>query len=271
MKTGVTLGYNQETREKFQWCVEHDIPTCQLSIPLAMQTEEHIQNIRNLCAETGMEITSLIGSTQGPGTYNFRYGPVTLGMVPAAYRGQRFLDYIKNAETANALGVPYVNGHMGFIPENPGDPIYTEFLAVMFNLANRFAKLGVGLNFETGQETPVTLLRVFEDLKMDNLGLNYDPANLLMYGKANPIDGLDIVGRYVRSVHAKDGLYPTEGYALGKETRLGDGRVNFPVFVAKLKELGYDGALTIEREISGEQQREDVLYANRLLLDLINA
>ena len=167
--------------------------------------------------------------------------------------------------------VPYVNGHMGFIPENPGDPIYTEFLAVMFNLANRFAKLGIGLNFETGQETPVTLLRVFEDLKMDNLGLNYDPANLLMYGKANPIDGLDIVGRYVRSVHAKDGLYPTEGYALGKETRLGDGRVNFPVFVAKLKELGYDGALTIEREISGEQQREDVLYANRLLLDLINA
>ena len=270
MKTGVTMRYSDTVRENFIWCIEHDIPTCQLSIPLALQTDEHIKNIRALCAETGMEITSLIGSTTGPGTYNFRYGPVTLGMVPAAYRGQRFLDYMKNAETANALEVPYVNGHMGFIPENPGDPIYNEFLAVMHNLAAGFKRLGIGLNFETGQETPVTLLRTFGDLQADNLGLNYDPANLLMYGKANPIDGLDIVGSYVRSVHAKDGLYPTEGYALGKETRLGDGRVNFPAFIAKLKEIGYDGALTIEREISGEQQREDVLYANGVLLSLIN-
>lgn len=271
MKTGVTMRYSENVRENFIWCIEHDIPTCQLSIPLDMQTDEHIRNIRALCAETGMTITALIGNYSGPKTYNFRFGPATLGLVPAAYRGQRFDDMMKNAETANALEVPDVCAHMGFIPENPGDPAYTEFLAAMFNLANGYKKLGIGLNFETGQETPVALLRVFGDLQAENLGLNYDPANLLMYGKANPIDALDMVGSYIRGVHAKDGLYPTDGYTLGKETRLGDGLVNFPVFVAKLKSIGYDGALTIEREISGEQQREDVLHANRMLLELINA
>ncbi len=90
-----------------------------------------------------------------------------------------------------------------------------------------------------------------------------------MYGKANPIDALDVVGRYVRGVHAKDGEYPTDGYSLGREMPMGQGRVGFPAFVAKLKEIGYDGALTIEREISGPQQKNDVLTANGMLLDLI--
>lgn len=269
MKTGVVLSYSENLRENFIWCVEHDIPTCQLSIPLASQTDDNIRGIRTLLAETGMVITALVGNYGGPQIYNFHYGPQTLGLVPSAYRDQRIHDLIQNARTANALEVPDVCTHMGFIPENPGDPLYIEFLAATYSLASSYRRLGICLNFETGQETPVALLRALGDLKADNLGLNYDPANLLMYGKANPVDALDIVGRYVRGVHAKDGEYPTDGYMLGKETRLGDGRVNFPAFIAKLKEIGYDGALTIEREISGEQQREDVLHANRMLLNLI--
>lgn len=269
MKTGVVLRYSETLRENFTWCVEHDIPTCQLSIPLDQQTPETIADVRALCAGTGMEITALVGNYGGPHVYNFRLGPQTLGVVPTAYREERLKELLKNAETASALEVPAVCTHMGFIPENPADPLYDQFLIATYTLAAGYRRLGVGLNFETGQETPVALLRVFGDLKAGNLGLNYDPANLLMYGKANPIDALDMVGQYVRGVHAKDGLYPTDGYSLGKETRLGDGRVNFPAFVAKLKEIGYDGALTIEREISGAQQREDVLHANRMLLDLI--
>lgn len=269
MKTGVVLRYSENLRENFEWCVENGIPTCQLSIPLANQTPEVIDEIRAMRAATGMEITALVGSYGGAHIYNFRFGPQTLGLVPAAQREVRIGELTKSAETANALEVPDVCTHMGFIPENPCDPQYDQFLIAAYTLAMNYRRLGIGLNFETGQETPVTLLRTFGDLKLPNLGLNYDPANLLMYGKANPIDGLDIVGQYVRGVHAKDGLYPTDGYALGKETRLGDGRVNFPAFIAKLKEIGYDGALTIEREISGEQQREDVLHANKMLLDLI--
>ena len=90
-----------------------------------------------------------------------------------------------------------------------------------------------------------------------------------MYGKGNPVDALDVFGKYVRDVHAKDGLYPTDGKNLGKETPLGEGKVNFPLLVKRLKDIGYDGALTIEREISGDKQIEDIMKAKKILEELI--
>ena len=119
--------------------------------------------------------------------------------------------------------------------------------------------------FETGQETPVTLKRTIEDIGLDNVGINLDPANLLLYGKANPIDAVDVFGEYIRDVHAKDGCYPTDGRELGKEMPIGQGRVNFPELIKKLKEKGYDATLIIEREIKGEKQRVDILAGKEYL------
>ena len=128
---------------------------------------------------------------------------------------------------------------------------------------------GQNFLFETGQETPVTLKRLIMDTGLKNVGINLDPANLIMYGKANPVDALDVFGEYVMGVHAKDGKYPTNGNELGVETRIGEGKVNFPAFIAKLKEVGYDGAVTIEREISGEEQIRDIKESITYLNDLI--
>lgn len=270
MKTGVVLTYRKEEILKdFRWCVENGIPTCQLSVAPELETPEHAEVIAAACKETGMEITAMVGTWSGPNEWNFRHGPQTLGIVPPAFRFSRLKELVRCADLAKMLGVSTVCTHMGFIPEIPGDPVYNEFIGTARWLAAEFAARGIGLNFETGQETPVTLLRAIGDIGADNIGLNFDPANLLMYGKANPIDALDVVGKYVRGVHAKDGEYPTNGYELGLEKPMGQGRVGFPAFVKKLKEIGYDGALTIEREISGEQQRQDVLMANRMLLELI--
>ncbi|MCI8406599.1 MAG: sugar phosphate isomerase/epimerase [Oscillospiraceae bacterium] len=269
MKTGVVLHYSERLPEDFRWCVENRIPTCQLSVPPEQETAETAERIVAACRESGMEITALVGTWSGPNEWNFRQGPQTLGIVPAAYRYARMQELVRCAELARMLEVPGVCTHMGFIPENPNDPAYGEFVGAARWLAGAFRARGIGLYFETGQETPVTLLRVLGDIGAENTGLNFDPANLLMYGKANPIDALDVVGRYVRGVHAKDGEYPTDGYSLGREMPMGQGRVGFPAFVAKLKEIGYDGALTIEREISGPQQKNDVLTANGMLLDLI--
>ena len=127
-----------------------------------------------------------------------------------------------------------------------------------------------GRETATGQETPVTLLRVMQDIGFDNVGINLDPANLIMYGKANPVDSLDVFGKYVRGVHGKDGLYPTDGRELGDEVALGEGKVNFPVFLKKLHELGYDGDITIEREITGEQQKKDIQMAKKMLDEIIS-
>jgi sugar phosphate isomerase/epimerase len=158
---------------------------------------------------------------------------------------------------------------MGFIPENPNDPVYVAAIAAVKCLAGIYAQKGIGLDFETGQETPITLLRAIQDIDSPVIGVNFDPANLLMYGKANPVDALDIVGAYINGVHAKDGEYPTDTIELGLEKPLGQGRVDFPALIKKLVAVGYDGALTIEREISGEQQKTDVIAANRLLLDIL--
>lgn len=129
---------------------------------------------------------------------------------------------------------------------------------------------GQWLLFETGQETPVTMLRCFEVVGTDNWGINLDTANLILYGKGNPVDALDVFGKYVRNLHAKDGCYPTNGHDLGEETRLGDGKVDFHALFVKLHALGYDGPVTIEREIEGAQQDVDVLYARDYLKQIIS-
>jgi sugar phosphate isomerase/epimerase len=143
-------------------------------------------------------------------------------------------------------------------------------VAAIRHLARFYKDSGLQLNMETGQETPIALLRVIHDVGEDNLGLNFDPANLLMYGKANPLDALDMVGAYVNGVHVKDGEYPTDGMRLGEEKPLGRGRVNIPAFIHKLIEIKYDGPLTIEREISGDEQKTDVLAANRMLHSILD-
>ena len=94
--------------------------------------------------------------------------------------------------------------------------------------------------------------------KLDNVGINLDTANLIIYGKANTVDALSVFGKYVRDTHIKDALYPTGGMTFGKEVKVGQGRANLPEVVRVLKELGYEGNYIIEREISGEEQARDI-------------
>ena len=270
MITGVVLSYSENLARDFQWCAENGIPSCQLSTPPELETEETAKIIDSARTAHGMTITALVGTWSGPNEWNFTAGPATLGIVPRAYRAMRLQELERCAKFAHRLGVSDMCTHMGFIPENPADPLYTETVPAIRHLAAICKGLGLRLNMETGQETPATLLRTISDVGADNLGLNFDPANLLMYGKANPIDALSVVGPYINGVHAKDGLYPVDGVNLGQEMPLGEGAVQIEAFVRKLIEIGYDGALTIEREISGEQQRQDVLAANRLLLAILD-
>jgi sugar phosphate isomerase/epimerase len=123
--------------------------------------------------------------------------------------------------------------------------------------------------YETGQETPITLLRAMTDVGLDNQFINLDTANLILYGKGNPLDALDVIGKLVRGIHAKDGLFPTDPKNLGEEVPLGQGKANFPLLIPRLKELGYDGPLTIEREISGPRQIDDIRKEKQYLEKLI--
>ncbi|MCL2499138.1 MAG: sugar phosphate isomerase/epimerase [Defluviitaleaceae bacterium] len=269
MKIGVTLHYDEYLPNNFKWCTDNGIFTCQLSVGTDKLTDETADHINELCRANKMEITALVGCWSGPGEWNFTAGPLTLGIVPAAYRFNRMRELMACARFAPKVQVRDVCTHMGFIPENPCDALYGEVVAAIRYLAHYYKDFGLRLNMETGQETPIVLLRVINDVGTGNLGINFDPANFLMYGKANPIDAVKMLGPYINGVHAKDGEYPTNGAELGKEKPLGEGRVGIQSFVQAIKDVGYKGAITIEREISGEQQKIDMLAAKALLEKLL--
>ncbi|MBQ9414041.1 MAG: sugar phosphate isomerase/epimerase [Clostridia bacterium] len=245
---------------------------CQiLSWDRSLRTPEKVQEIRNACKEFDVTITAFWCGWGGPAEWNFYSGQETLGLVPVAYRFSRMQDLMNGADFAKELGVTDVVTHMGFIPENPNDVNYPGVVAAVRSVACHLQQNGQYLLFETGQETPVTLLRLFEDVGLPNLGVNLDPANLILYGKANPVDALDVFGKYVRGVHGKDGKYPTNGRELGEETPLGQGKVDFQALIKGLHALGYDGSITIEREIEGDQQAVDILAARDMLRSIIDA
>jgi sugar phosphate isomerase/epimerase len=244
--------------------------TCQVSSGDAKNlTPEMAKRLAAAAAAAGIEITTIWVGLPGRHVWDFLEGPTTIGLVPPATRAAR-LDVLKRgSDFAHQVGVPSITTHVGFVPETPTDPLYPDVVAALSEIATYCLGNQQGFWFETGQETPVVLLRIIETIATGNLGINLDPANLLMYGKANPVDALDVIGRYVRGVHAKDGEYPTNGSKLGVEKPLGEGRVNFPVLLRKLHELGYDGALTIEREISGPQQIADIRTGKAFLEQIV--
>lgn len=213
----------------------------------------------------GVTVSALWTGYPGPAVWNFLEGPQTIGLVPPEHRAVRVAALKKGADFAARCKLPAIATHVGFLANDPSDPNYLATLDAIRDVAQHCARKKIEFWFETGQETPVVLLRTIELVNTGNLGINLDPANLILYGMANPVDALDVFGKSVRGVHAKDGLYPTDGKDLGKEVPLGDGKVNFPVLIPKLKSIGFAGALTIECEISGPQQTADIKQAIQLL------
>ena len=269
LKLGVIASLPHGPEEELKKAHELGLPTCQaVCWNRELFTEDMAERLIAASHKYDVEVTTIWTGYSGPAVWNFIEGPVTIGLVPPEYRAERVASLKQGADFAKRVGVPSITTHVGFIPESPNNPLYAGVVEALREVVTHCKTLGVTFCFETGQETPTTLLRVIEDLGGENLGINLDPANLLMYGKANPVDALDVFGQYVVGVHAKDGEYPTNGRNLGVEKPLGEGRVNFPVLIPKLKALGYTGALTIEREISGPKQIEDIKHAIAILSEL---
>ena len=204
-----------------------------------------------------------------PLKWNFIEGPATIGIVPRAYRAAR-MDALKQcSDFAATLGIGLVQTHCGFIPEDPKDPLYAESVTAIHDLAVHCAANGQSFLMETGQETPTTMLRMLKDVNHPALGVGLDTANLILYGKANPVDALKVLGSHVQAMHAKDGRWPTDPDKLGQEVLIGQGEVDFSKVLTALHAVGYKGAVSIERETSGPQQVADVkaekLYLERIL------
>lgn len=270
-KLGVIVHMSEQIEAEIHRVRSLGFDTCQLACwDESLMTDNMVQKIRHAVDSSGMQITAFWCGWPGPAVWNFIEGPQTLGLVPSAYRFARMIALQKGSDFSKRIGVKHLVTHLGFIPENASDPLYAELLSAARSLCAYCERNEQQFLFETGQETPVTLKRFLDDVGYHNVGVNFDPANLLMYGKANPIDALDILGPYVQGVHAKDGEYPTTGKHLGEEKPIGEGKVNFRKLFAKLSHHHYTGAITIEREISGEQQLKDIAASKLFLQQIIH-
>lgn len=278
MKTyeiGALIGYsgNLEALDAdFARLASLELNACQLNVwPGAVMTEETAESVKASAKRHGIRITAVWAGWSAPAVWNFYEGPTTLGIVPEQYREKRIAEIKAEAAFARLLGVTDVITHVGFLPEDPNSPQFLPIKDAIADIALELQQYGQYFLFETGQETPVAMLRYIEEVGTGNLGINLDTANLILYGKANTVDAIEVFGKYVRNTHFKDGFYPTTGRELGHECALGEGRANVSGIIAALKNCGYEGPYIIEREISGDQQTKDIAKARDLILSCLNA
>ena len=254
----------------------HDLgfPTCFLSLDgyIGKFTQQNADVLGGLMAKYGVRATTVEVVRPEPLVWNFLEGPTTIGLVPRKTRAARIEALVGVSDFAKKLGVSQVQTHCGFIPEDPADPLYEETVTAIREVAKHCESNGQMFLMETGQETPTTMSRALRDVGQANLGVGLDTANLILYGKANPVDAVDILGPHVKSMHAKDGKWPTNPSELGEEVAIGKGLVDFKAVLMRLKRAGYTGAVSIERETEGPQQVEDVrnekLYLERILREI---
>jgi len=237
---------------------ELGVSTVHLHAPhQAGRTKENAEKFLARLGELGIQITVVFGGFEGESYADIPTCQRTVGLVPLESRAERVVEMKEIADFARVLGVDAVGLHLGFIPHDTSDPLYPEVVEVARDICDHCAANNQRLHLETGQETADGLLQFLSDVGRDNLFVNFDPANMILYGSGEPIEALKKVGRFVRSVHCKDGTWSDKpGETWGAEVPLGEGDVGMENFLRTLDELGYTGPLTIEREIPQEPERQ---------------
>jgi sugar phosphate isomerase/epimerase len=164
------------------------------------------------------------------------------------------------AQVARELGMTLLTAHIGFVPPS-NDPNYHAMTDRICAVASDLKEMDLTLTMETGQETAPELLQFLNDLRCQNVKINFDPANMILYGAGDPIEAIGILGRHVAHVHVKDAILSDKpGNVWGKEVPFGAGQVPPREFLTALKSVGYTGPLVIERE-AGETRMADIAFA----------
>ncbi len=269
---GLMLGdVSRSPEEKFGLLRQLGVRCCQILLGRTGLTPELERKIAEITLREGIEITTAFCWFEGESYNDIAAVQATIGLVPEGPRAARLAEMKQTGLAARRLGIPAIALHIGHISTERGSRAYEGVVQAAQEITDFLADLGLKLTLETGQETAIHLRDFIQDVKRSNLGVNFDPANMLLYGNDQPISALDILGPWLYNTHAKDGNWPTQKGRLGEEMPIGKGQVNFPEFIRKLKALGFRGPLIIEREISGPRQIEDMRAAIQFLKSLIQS
>lgn len=235
-----------------------DVSTIHLHAPKQTNRTEHrAVDLRKTLEQLDIEVTCLFAGFEGESYADIPTVQRTVGLVPQETRKERLSELLEIVDFGTHLKVVPIGLHIGFVPHDRNGQEYAELLDVTRQICDYCSRDGHSIHLETGQEPAGVLLSFLKDVERENLFVNFDPANMILYGCGEPIEALQIVGGFVRSVHCKDATWSKEpGKTWGQEVVVGEGDVDFPRYLQVLKELGYQGPLTIEREIPQEPQRQ---------------
>jgi len=232
------------------------VPTIQLHAPRS-RTPRQAEAFSARLRELGMQVTVVFGGFEGESYADIATVGRTVGLVPPATRAARTAEMKEIADFARRLEAEAIGLHVGALPHRAEGADYGGVLSAIREVCDHAGRLGLRVHLETGQEPAAVLLEFLGDAQRENLAINFDPANMILYGCGDPIRALGDVGPYVRSVHCKDARWAARpGVDWGREAPLGEGDVGMETFLRTLAAIGYFGPLTIERETAPDAQRQ---------------
>ena len=240
------------------------LPRVQLALDPLRELPEIWGNFPSLCAEHGVSVVSGMFGTIGEDYSTLESIRLTGGVVPDETWDENWRNIRQTADLAAQLGLALVGFHAGFLPHDKEDPEYQKLRERIARIAELFATKNIDLVFETGQETATALRDFLEDLGCPNAGVNFDPANMILYGKGDPIEAMRILGPWIKQIHIKDAVATRQPGTWGEEVAAGTGDVDWKAFFATLENIGYQGNFCIERE-AGNQRAADILTAKRMI------
>jgi L-ribulose-5-phosphate 3-epimerase len=221
-------------------------------------------SIQRDCSAAGIEIVSGMFGTLGEDYSTLDSIRRTGGVVPDETWPENWKNIQRTAEIAQEMGLPVVTFHAGFLPHEPSDPDFKKLLQRISQIGELFSKRGIELGFETGQEEAGTLKTFLDILQQPSVGVNFDPANMILYDKGDPIAALRTLSPYLKQCHIKDAIRTKVSGEWGAEVAAGTGEVNWRAFFATLSEIGFKGYCSIERE-AGHQRVEDIRTAKTFI------
>ncbi len=263
MEIGLVFWAEQESAAQMRQMEEFGLRAGQLGVPPGLDCEMALPSWATALATEQISITSAVCAYAGEDYADMAAVHRTVGFTAPELRGERVARTKEVSEFAKSLGIEAVSCHIGFIPEDASERLYTDLRDLAREVCDYCGANGQSFVLERGQESAEVLLGFIAAVGRANLKVNFDPANMILYGSGDPLKALELLGAHVISIHCKDGKSPVAGSGmLGQEVRLGDGEVDFPGFLRTLEKIGYLGALTIEREEPDVARRTaDILTA----------
>lgn len=262
-------------------CIKHTVDlgfkSGQVTVwDMELYNDNTVAEVKRACADFDFRITAVWCGWSGPVVWSYPEMYTTLGLVPTAWRERRTFDLLKGAEFARKIGVRDIITHIGYLPDDPANPDNIGVMEAVRFIAQEIKPYGQRLLFETGEELPTTIMILMDRTGCKNLGINFDPSNLLTNGRSEPVLALKRFLPVLGGFHAKDGIAAVGAEPKGSQKEIGKGDVDFKKLFTMLHEAGMDDMdITIEFEIPGVTERDEPIkrakvYLEKLIGEIIN-